>query len=92
VNSKDKDAWRAELERRGLENVRLKLMAAGVGRGANVRGFESPSEIPRDFVEDWVAAEEKKIADERRWTLRWAFIGGVAGVVAALTGLYALLK
>jgi len=92
VNDKDKDAWRAELERRGLENVKLKLSAAGVGRGANVRGFEHPSEIPRDFVEDWVATEEKKMARERRWTLRWAFIGGVAGVVAALTGLYALFK
>ena len=79
MNSKDKDAWRAELERRGLENVRLKLMAAGVGRGANVRGFESPSEIPRDFVEDWVAAEEKKIADERRWTRSWSAMRAAAG-------------
>jgi hypothetical protein len=49
-----KDAWRAELKRRGLENVKLKLMAAGVGRGALVRGFEQPTEIPRDFVEDWL--------------------------------------
>jgi hypothetical protein len=65
VRDKDKewDAWRAELERRRLENVRLKLREAGRSRGANVRGFESPSEIPRDFVEDWVAAEEKKIAE-----------------------------
>ena len=44
MRDKDKDdwdAWRAELERRGLENVRLKLMEAGISRGANVRGFES---------------------------------------------------
>jgi hypothetical protein len=79
VTDKDEDswrAWRAELERRGLENVKLKLMAAGVGRGALVRGFE---EIPRDFVEDWVATEEQKLAKERRWTLCWAIVGGVAG-------------
>jgi hypothetical protein len=84
VNDKDKDAWRAELERRGLENVKLKLMAAGVGRGALVRGFESPFEIPRDFVEDWVADEERKAAKERRWTLFWAIVGGVAGIIGVL--------
>jgi hypothetical protein len=67
-------------------------MAAGVGRGANVRGFESPSEIPRDFVEDCVAAEEQKAAKERRWTLCWAIIGGVAGIVGVLVALIALLK
>jgi hypothetical protein len=38
VNDKDKDAWRAELERRGLENVKLKLLAAGRGpRGERSR-------------------------------------------------------
>jgi hypothetical protein len=69
VTDKEEDswpAWRAELARRGLENVKLKLMAAGVGRGALVRGFENPPEIPRDFIEDWVASEERKIAKERR--------------------------
>jgi hypothetical protein len=33
------DAWRAELERRGLENLKLALSAAGAGRGSDVRGF-----------------------------------------------------
>jgi hypothetical protein len=87
VEDKDEDrrpAWRAELERRGLENVKLKLLAAGVGRGALVRGFANPSEIPRDFVEDWVAAEERKMTQERRWTLCWAIVGGVAGVIGVL--------
>jgi hypothetical protein len=87
VTDKDEDswrAWRAELERRGLENVKLKLMAAGLGRGALVRGFENPPEIPCDFVEDWVAAEERKMAKERRWTLCWAIVGGVAGVIGVL--------
>jgi hypothetical protein len=70
----NKELWRAELKRRGLENVKLKLMAAGVSRGADVRGFDSPQAIPRDFVEDWVAAEEGKATKERRWTLLWAII------------------
>ena len=93
MNEADWAAWRAELERRGLENVKLKLMAAGVGRGALVRGFESPSEIPRDFVEDWVAAEEQKAARQRHWTLVWAIVGGVAGIVGIVVGiLIAILK
>jgi hypothetical protein len=69
--------WRAELKRRGLETVKLKLMAAGVGRGAMVRGFENPYEIPRDFVEDWVAAEERKAAKERRWISASPLLGRV---------------
>ena len=64
MNDKDKDAWRAELERRGLENVKLKLLAAGVGRGASVRGFEHPSEIPRDFVEDRESSRPRSILCE----------------------------
>jgi hypothetical protein len=87
VSNKDEEAWRAELERRGLENVKLKLMAAGVSRGANVRGFEQPYEIPRAFVEDWVAREERKATKERHWTLFWAVVGGVAGLVGVLVAL-----
>jgi hypothetical protein len=88
VSDKEWDAWRAQLKRLGLENVKLKLMAAGVGRGANVRGFENPSEIPRDFVEDWVAAEERKAIKERRWTLLWAIVGGVAGIIGVLVAIF----
>ena len=50
--------------RRGLENVKLKLLAAGVGRGASVRGFEHPSEIPRDFVEDRESSRPRSILCE----------------------------
>jgi hypothetical protein len=76
-----REAWHAELNRRGLENVKLKLlMGAGVGRGADVHGFENPPTIPRSVVEDWVADEEQKAARQRWWTLIWAIIGGVAGI------------
>jgi hypothetical protein len=84
MSNSDKAAWRAELERRGLESVKFKLLAAGVGRSALVRGFESPPEIPLKFVEDWIAAEEQKAARQRHWTLVWAIVGGVAGVVYVL--------
>lgn len=91
--SADKAAWRAELERRGLEIVKLKLMEAGVGRGAVVRGFENPPEIPRDFVEDWVAAEEQRAARQRHRTLVWAIVGGVAGIVSIIASIViAILK
>ena len=90
VSDDKKDAWREELERRGLENV--KLMVAGVGRGALVRGSEQSTEIPRDFVEDWVFAEEQKASKERRRTMVWAIVGSVAGIIAVLTGLHAIFK
>jgi len=93
MNDADKAAWRAELKRRGLENAKLKLMAAGPGRGALVRGFESPTEIPRDFVEDWVAAEEQKAARQRHRTLVWAIVGGVAGIAGIVASIaIAILK
>ncbi len=67
-------------------------MATGVARGALARGFEQPTEIPRDFVEDWVFAEEQKASKERRRTMLWAVVGGVAGIIAVLTGLHAIFK
>jgi hypothetical protein len=86
MSDADKAAWRAELERRGLEIVKFKLMVARVGRGALVPGFESPSEIPRKFVEDWVAAEERKATRQRHRTLVWAIVGGVASVGGIVAG------
>jgi hypothetical protein len=87
VNDADKVVWRAELKRRGLESVKFKLMVAGVGRGAAlVGGFESPSEIPRNFVEEWVAVEEQK-ARQRHRTLIWTIVGGVAGIVSIIAGI-----
>ena len=86
VNDADKVVWRAELKRRELESVKFKLMVAGVRRGAVVGGFESPSEIPRNFVEEWVVAEEQK-ARQRHRTLVWTIVGGVAGIVSIIAGI-----
>jgi hypothetical protein len=64
----------------------------GIARDTRIGGFKDPTyEIPRGFIEDWVANEEKKVAEERRSTLHWAIVAGVTGffaVVATVIGLF----
>jgi hypothetical protein len=92
MDTKEEEAWRAELKQNGLENVKLKLSRTSIARDTLVRGFkDSTCEIPRGFCEDWVAEEEKKAAKERRQTLCWAIVAGVTGflaLVATLVGLF----
>jgi hypothetical protein len=72
------EAWRAELEQSGLENVKLKLSRTLPDRDTLVRGFKDQTcQIPRGFCEDWIAEEEQKAAKERRSTLHWAIVAGV---------------
>ena len=86
---------RAELERNGVANVRLKLSSYGGGRASALNGAYPGEEMTRGDVEDWLAeraAEESKMA---LTTLRWAKIAGWAGiasVVLALMGLIAVWK
>jgi hypothetical protein len=89
----DKEAWRPALADNGLENVKLKLSRIGGDRDARVIGFKDQRlQIPRGFVEDWVAEEEKKAAEERRQTLRWAIVAGMTGIAALVIGIIALFK
>jgi hypothetical protein len=92
MDTKEEEAWRAELEQNGLENVKLKLSRTSVDRDTPVRGFKDPRyQIPRGFAEDWVAEEEKKAAEERRSTLFWAIVAGVTGffaLVATVVGIF----
>ena len=72
--------WRAELEKMGVEVVKLKLNPdnVGPGRGAAFRDLLPPGmpETTRGFVEDWVAEEEhEKQASINR---RFIFFGLVA--------------
>src|SRR5262245_37596954 len=62
----NEETWRAELKQRGVEIVKLKLLVAGVGQQTMVDGFNKPPSIPRSFVEDWVAEEERRAAEEER--------------------------
>jgi hypothetical protein len=90
----EEKAWRDALADNGLENVKLKLARIGGDRDARIIGFKDQRlHIPRGFVEDWVAEEDRKAATERRRTLVWAIVAGVTGIVAvASPGLLALAK
>ena len=80
--------WTAELEKMGVEVVKLKLNPdnVGPGRGAAFRDL-MPKDIPettRGFVEDWLA--EKGREEKGSETRKFIFFG----VVALLSILLAL--
>jgi len=90
---------RAELERRGAENVRVLIANpqwAGVGEGADV--MLGGGDIPkpnRGQVERWLseqaaaaAKEEKRRHDQ---VLFWAIAATIAGVVGVLVGVAQLV-
>ena len=94
----NEETWRAELKQRGVENVKLKLLVACVGQQTMVDGFNNPPSIPRSFVEDWVAEEERRAAEEERKaaeimrrTLHWAIVAGVTGVLVLAATLFGLV-
>src|SRR5262245_17526087 len=94
----NEETWRAELKQRGVVNVKLKLLVAAVGHQTMVDGFNNTPSIPRSFVEDWVAEEEKRAADEERKaaetmrrTLNWAIVAGVTGVLVLAATLFGLV-
>jgi hypothetical protein len=86
---------RAELERRGVENVRLLIanpMWVGVGEGSDVLiGGGNIPKPNRGQVERWLseqnamrATEEKRRHDQ---VLFWAIAATIAGIVGVLLGL-----
>jgi hypothetical protein len=88
---------RAELEKLGPDNVRIKLVAGGPGAGASVPGFRTGHPgglgglMTRSDVEDWLAekhveqvATRREEADVLRSTLTWARIAGIAAIVFGL--------
>ena len=63
-----------------------------------VDGFNNPPSIPRSFVEDWIAEEERRAAEEgrkaaeiMRRTLQWAIVAGVTGVLVLAATLFGLV-
>jgi hypothetical protein len=87
----NEETWRAELKQRGVENVKLKLLVAAVRQQTMVDGFNNPPSIPRSFVEDWAAEEERKAAEIMRRTLHWAIVAGVTGVLVLAATLFGLV-
>jgi hypothetical protein len=94
----NEETWRAELKQRGVENVKLKLLVAAVSQQTMVDGFNNPPSIPRSFVEDWVAEEERRAAEEERKaaeimrrTLHWAIMAGVTGILVLAATLFGLV-
>jgi hypothetical protein len=66
------NADRAELDRLGIENVKLKLGHAGPGSGSTVPGLGQAFGMTRGDVEDWLAEQDREAAKQRVDTLWWA--------------------
>jgi hypothetical protein len=66
------DADRAELDRLGADNVRLKLPFANPGDDMPVPGLGPGPGMRRKEVEDWLAEQTKAPAKLQLDTLRWA--------------------
>jgi hypothetical protein len=81
------DADRAELNRLGIENVKLKLSYAGPGAGSVVRGLGPGYGMTRGDVEDWLAEQDREAARRQIDTLWWAKAAawiGAAGILVAI--------
>ena len=79
---------RAELEALGPENVRIRLMAAGPGTGALVRGFKT-GDMDRGDIEDWLSEKHaSQVLVDR--VVFWAVI--IAAVTGVLTFAHDYLK
>jgi hypothetical protein len=77
---------RAELERLGLDNVKMKLGYAGPGPGAAVIGLGPGFGMTRGDVEEWVAEQTRAATKLQIDTLRWAKAAawiGVAGIAVS---------
>jgi hypothetical protein len=84
---------RAELERRRPANVR-ELLRTLAGPGPNAPVAMQLAGVPDPFrsdVEDWLGEKERQGEAVARATLSWARVGGLAGIIAALAGIGAII-
>lgn len=77
----DWDIWRAELQRRGVGDVKRKLATSRMEK-ETLLSFDRGLRIPREFIEDWVAQQDRELK-RRCVRMRWAIIC-VAAIAAAL--------
>jgi hypothetical protein len=77
-------ADRAELDRLGIENVKLKLGHAGPGSGSVVPGLGAGFGMTRGDVEDWLGGPRgtKQRVDTLWWAKAATWIGAVGILVA----------
>jgi hypothetical protein len=82
-NKQVRDASRRELEKLGVENVRIAL-ASNINMGG----------VERIHAWEWLKEKDESRASSSEWYSRWTFIiaiiGTVAAVVAAIASLLAL--
>ena len=76
------DKQKAELERNGVANVRLKLASYGGGRASALSGAYPGEEMTRGDVEDWLAEQAQAEAAMAQGTLRWAKIAGIMSIIS----------
>ena len=79
---------RANLDRLGIENVRLKLTYTGPGPGLLAPGLGPGLDMTRDDVEEWLAEQSRKAAKQQDDILWWAkaatWVAAIGVVVAAI--------
>jgi hypothetical protein len=78
---------RAELDRLGIENVRLKLPYAGASPGSVVPGLGEGFGMTRGDVETWVAERAQEASKQQADILWWAKAAaliGAAGIVVTI--------
>ena len=80
-------AWRAELDRFGVWDVRLKLSQAGAGSFV----YFASGGIDRDFVELWLSRKVKATERQQAAILGWARIAAWASLTAAFFTLLTIL-
>jgi hypothetical protein len=78
---------RTELDRLGIENVRLKLAHAGPAAGSVVPGLGPGFGMTRSDVEDWLAERTQEAAKLQADTLWWAKLAAIVGIVGIVVAI-----
>jgi hypothetical protein len=82
--------WREAMEKLGVETVRAKLRDnAGPGKAGQVTFIvDKPPHPTREFVETWLGKKEERRARNDPWTLVFAAVAAVTGVITVAIALW----
>lgn len=88
----DQEAWREQLERTGVKNVRIRLMQHAAGSGGSIP-IGNHAGITKGFIEEWVTwheLREQEAEEAHRVTVTWwtkaAALGALAAALFTLIG------